>query len=503
MFEKLLTPSDVGKLNRLVIPKQHAERYFPLDGDSTERGLLLSFEDESGRVWWFRYSYWTSSQSYVLTKGWSRFVKEKKLDAGDVVLFERPRFVGRDHFYIACRRQSPPPAHAITVPDGAEPPNPVYHAAACSDPASNSVRQECLLHEGKLWYTAQYRGITKTTTRNSLVASMYRRAEERSNAERDETIETLRRKFGLRAGAGATAYDLSLMVLARKCFELSAIGIYVSAISSFASCHDSHPDTACDYTFGRWVWDEGRRLDAYTEDCPFLDPGFQCRRNGRNDSSYLYWRWQPHGCDLPRFNATEMLERSRNGKIIFAGDSIGRNQWESFLCMLAKGVQNKSSIYEKYGNPITKHKGFLSMVFHDYNLTVEYYRAPFLAAVGRPPPASPDHVRAAIHLDALHWLCKHWVDADLLVLNAGHWWNDKKTIAAGLYFQVGEEIQTTMDVKEAFRLTLETVKLWTFNNLHLQKSHVFFRNHSPIHFRQAISLGSATKIAEIKAHDMN
>lgn len=60
-----------------------------------------------------------------------------------------------------------------------------------------------------------------------------------------------------------------------------------------------------------------------------------------------------------------------------------------------------------------------------------------------------------------------------------------------------------MDVKEAFRRTLETVKLWTFNNLHLRKSHVFFRNHSPIHFRQAISLGSATKIVEIKAHDMN
>ena len=30
LFEKPLTPSDVGKLNRLVIPKQHAERYFPL-----------------------------------------------------------------------------------------------------------------------------------------------------------------------------------------------------------------------------------------------------------------------------------------------------------------------------------------------------------------------------------------------------------------------------------------------------------------------------------------
>ncbi|KAG7638661.1 DNA-binding pseudobarrel domain superfamily [Arabidopsis thaliana x Arabidopsis arenosa] len=49
LFEKPLTPSDVGKLNRLVIPKQHAERYFPLAAaaaDAVEKGLLLCFEDE-------------------------------------------------------------------------------------------------------------------------------------------------------------------------------------------------------------------------------------------------------------------------------------------------------------------------------------------------------------------------------------------------------------------------------------------------------------------------
>ncbi|XP_068661705.1 B3 domain-containing protein At2g36080-like [Aristolochia californica] len=91
MFEKTLTPSDVGKLNRLVIPKQYAERYFPLagGGDSVLKGLQLNFEDERGTVWRFGYSYWNSSQSYVLTKGWSRYVKEKKLDAGDVVSFHR------------------------------------------------------------------------------------------------------------------------------------------------------------------------------------------------------------------------------------------------------------------------------------------------------------------------------------------------------------------------------------------------------------------------------
>ncbi|CAH9106524.1 unnamed protein product [Cuscuta europaea] len=89
MFDKVVTPSDVGKLNRLVIPKQHAEKYFPLDSSSNDKGLLLNFEDRNGKPWRFRYSYWNSSQSYVMTKGWSRFVKEKKLDAGDVVSFQR------------------------------------------------------------------------------------------------------------------------------------------------------------------------------------------------------------------------------------------------------------------------------------------------------------------------------------------------------------------------------------------------------------------------------
>ncbi|XP_042510594.1 B3 domain-containing protein Os11g0156000-like [Macadamia integrifolia] len=120
MFEKPLTPSDVGKLNRLVIPKQHAERYFPLGGgvggeSGGEKGLLLNFEDESGKAWRFRYSYWNSSQSYVLTKGWSRFVKEKRLDAGDVVLFERHR-VNAERFYIRWRRRAAPVQDSRALP---------------------------------------------------------------------------------------------------------------------------------------------------------------------------------------------------------------------------------------------------------------------------------------------------------------------------------------------------------------------------------------------------
>ncbi|KAG1354720.1 B3 domain-containing protein [Cocos nucifera] len=110
MFDKVVTPSDVGKLNRLVIPKQHAEKYFPLDASANEKGLLLCFEDRTGKSWRFRYSYWNSSQSYVMTKGWSRFVKEKRLDAGDTVSFCRGvGEAGRDRLFIDWRRR--PEAH--------------------------------------------------------------------------------------------------------------------------------------------------------------------------------------------------------------------------------------------------------------------------------------------------------------------------------------------------------------------------------------------------------
>ncbi|MFS8008749.1 putative PMR5 domain, trichome birefringence-like family [Helianthus anomalus] len=61
------------------------------------------------------------------------------------------------------------------------------------------------------------------------------------------------------------------------------------------------PTNTCDYSYGKWVWDETYPARKYDEDCPFLDPGFRCHRNGRPDFGYVKWRWQPHGCDLPRY----------------------------------------------------------------------------------------------------------------------------------------------------------------------------------------------------------
>ncbi|KAJ4774670.1 AP2/B3-like transcriptional factor family protein [Rhynchospora pubera] len=117
MFSKVLTPSDVGKLNRLVIPKQQAERYFPLLGlSSPYKGAELRFFDRAGTQWHFRYCYWGSSQSYVMTKGWSRFVREHNLSPGDTITFFRDFKYGYFFIDFCHSRPADPSPRAVDEP---------------------------------------------------------------------------------------------------------------------------------------------------------------------------------------------------------------------------------------------------------------------------------------------------------------------------------------------------------------------------------------------------
>ncbi|KAK1603707.1 hypothetical protein QYE76_027380 [Lolium multiflorum] len=96
----------------------------------------------------------------------------------------------------------------------------------------------------------------------------------------------------------------------------------------------------CDMFHGNWVQDDSYPLYPGGS-CPHIDEPFDCHLNGRPDRAYQKLRWQPSECSIPRLNPTDMLERLRGKRLVFVGDSLNRNMWESLVCILRHSVKDK------------------------------------------------------------------------------------------------------------------------------------------------------------------
>ncbi|GMI98887.1 TRICHOME BIREFRINGENCE-LIKE 6 [Hibiscus trionum] len=236
----------------------------------------------------------------------------------------------------------------------------------------------------------------------------------------------------------------------------------------------------CDLTKGKWVYDESYPL--YTNgSCPLIDEGFNCDTNGRRDRSYKKWKWQPQDCDFPRFNAAKMLDLIKGKRLVFVGDSINRNQWESMLCMLMGAVKDPKKVYETHGRRITKEKGNYSFKFVDYKCTVEYYVSHFL--VHESKARIGQKRRPTLRIDAIDHGSSRWKGADILVFNTAHWWSHYKTKAGINYYQEGNQVHPKLDVSTAFRKALMTWAAWVDRHINPGRTRVFFRNSAPSHFR--------------------
>lgn len=93
----------------------------------------------------------------------------------------------------------------------------------------------------------------------------------------------------------------------------------------------------CDLFVGDWVPDPS--APAYTNfSCRDIEAHQNCMMNGRPDSGYLYWRWNPRSCELPRFDPEKFLDLMKNKWWAFIGDSISRNHVQSLLCILSQVI---------------------------------------------------------------------------------------------------------------------------------------------------------------------
>lgn len=62
-------------------------------------------------------------------------------------------------------------------------------------------------------------------------------------------------------------------------------------------------------------------------------------------------------------NGTDFLDKLRGKKLVFVGDSINRNMWESLVCILRHSLKDKKRVYEISGRREFKKKGFYAFRF--------------------------------------------------------------------------------------------------------------------------------------------
>ncbi|CAO2836465.1 unnamed protein product [Amaranthus hypochondriacus] len=224
---------------------------------------------------------------------------------------------------------------------------------------------------------------------------------------------------------------------------------------------------SCDYTVGKWVFDESYPL--YEPSCPYLSSAVTCLKNGRPDSDFQKWRWQPFHCSIPRFDALEFLGKMRKKRIMLIGDSIMRNQWESLVC-LVQGVIPTAHKRITYKGP--------TMAFHalDFEMSIEFSWAPLLVELKR-----NSEKKRVLHLDLIEENAKYWRGVDVLVFDSAHWWTHTINTRAWDYFMEGKRIISNLNPMLAYQKGLTTWANWVDFNLNPSKTRVIFRSMSPRH----------------------
>ncbi|KAL5995558.1 hypothetical protein ACLOJK_025621 [Asimina triloba] len=235
----------------------------------------------------------------------------------------------------------------------------------------------------------------------------------------------------------------------------------------------------CNVEDGMWVFNNLSKPLYSDQTCPYLDLQVTCAKNGRPDSDYLYWEWQPDECNIPRFDAAVVLEKLRGKRLMFVGDSLQKGQWQSFVCMVQSHIPDRQK---------SMRRGRVHNIFKakEYNATIEFYWAPFLVESNSDIHVIPDPNDRILRVDSIYKHARHWTELDILVFNTYVWWmSGMKIKSLWGSFANGEEGYEELEASTAYRIALKTWANWVDSNINPNKTRVFFTTMSPTHMRSA------------------
>ncbi|XP_031286021.1 protein trichome birefringence-like 19 [Pistacia vera] len=249
-------------------------------------------------------------------------------------------------------------------------------------------------------------------------------------------------------------------------------------IKDFLSAHKS-----CDIFSGEWV--PNPEAPYYTNTtCWAIHEHQNCMKYGRPDSEFMKWKWKPDGCDLPVFNPGQFLEIMRGKSLAFVGDSVGRNQMQSLICLISRIVYPEDVSY-------TSDERFKRWLYKSHNFTLATFFTPHLVRSKQADANGPTNTGIFnLYLDEYD---EEWTtqidDFDYVILSAGHWFFRslvfyENSQLVGCRYCLLENV-TDMPMYYGYRKAFRTA-FKAINSLKNYKGITYLRTFAPSHFENGL-----------------